>query len=74
VNPLLERITINPKICGGVLKRDPDVGISSIACENSSPVLGTGSPDGALCIVEPGRLRIHLPLDEDALWPQRSGS
>jgi len=29
-------------------------------------VLRTQSPEGALWIVEPGRLRIHLPPDEDA--------
>jgi len=29
-------------------------------------VLNTRSPEGALWIVEPGRLRIHLPPDEDA--------
>jgi predicted nuclease of predicted toxin-antitoxin system len=29
-------------------------------------VLNTRSPDGALWIVEPRRLRIHLPPDEDA--------
>jgi predicted nuclease of predicted toxin-antitoxin system len=28
-------------------------------------VLSTRSPDGALWIVEPGRLRIHLPSDEN---------
>ena len=29
-------------------------------------ILNTRSPEGALWIVEPGRLRIHLPPDEDA--------
>jgi predicted nuclease of predicted toxin-antitoxin system len=29
-------------------------------------VLGTRSPSGALWIVEPGRVRIHLPADDDA--------
>lgn len=29
-------------------------------------VLNTRSPEGALWIVEPGRLRIHLPSDKDA--------
>ena len=29
-------------------------------------VLNTQSPEGELWIVEPGRLRIHLPSDEDA--------
>jgi predicted nuclease of predicted toxin-antitoxin system len=29
-------------------------------------VLNTRSPEGALWIIEPGRLRIHLPSDEDA--------
>jgi hypothetical protein len=28
-------------------------------------VLRTRSPEGALWIVEPGRLRIHLPPDEE---------
>jgi len=33
-------------------------------------VLRTRSPEGALWIVEPGRLRIHLPSDEDAQQTQ----
>jgi hypothetical protein len=29
-------------------------------------VLRSRSPEGALWIVEPGRVRIHLPPDDDA--------
>jgi Domain of unknown function (DUF5615) len=53
-----------PAVTAGIVVLEIVCSPPSIACENSSLYSIRGRRKGQLWIVEPGRLRIHLPTDE----------